>query len=82
MRCPGASRVRGAHVARAALMLMASSRSRPGICCPISMTYAAVPALRRQPDIATEWLARFTSLDYDPRPCPPRRKAARSAAWR
>src|SRR4051812_2886634 len=64
----------GAHVARAALMLMASS-VEAGHCCPISMTYAAVPALRRQPDIATEWLARFTSLDYDPRPMPAAEKS-------
>ena len=24
----------------------------PGVCCPITMTYAAVPALRREPDLA------------------------------
>jgi putative acyl-CoA dehydrogenase len=59
----------GAHVARAAQMLMASG-VEPGHCCPISMTYAAVAALRRQPELAAEWEPRLTSLDYDPRPLP------------
>jgi len=38
-----------------------------GVCCPITMTYAAVPALRKQPDLAAEWEARVTSAAYDPR---------------
>ncbi|MBA3826977.1 MAG: acyl-CoA dehydrogenase family protein, partial [Ktedonobacterales bacterium] len=33
--------------------------------CPISMTYAAIPALRAQPAIAAEWEPRLTTLDYD-----------------
>jgi putative acyl-CoA dehydrogenase len=54
----------GAHVARAAIMLtMAGVEAGTG--CPISMTYAAVPALRRQPDLAAEWEPRLTSLEYD-----------------
>jgi putative acyl-CoA dehydrogenase len=56
----------GAHVARAALMLCGSGLES-GHGCPISMTYAAVPALRREPDLAAEWEPRFLSLDYDPR---------------
>src|SRR5579871_4567350 len=36
----------GAHVARAALMLLAS-QNEAGHTCPVSMTYAVVPALRR-----------------------------------
>src|SRR4051794_39925122 len=52
----------GAHVARAAaFMLLAQAES--GFGCPISMTYAAVPALRRQPDLAGEWEPRLTSLE-------------------
>src|SRR5690606_2971535 len=39
----------------------------PGVCCPITMTYAAIPALRKQPDVAAEWEARITSASYDPR---------------
>ncbi len=63
----------GAHVARAAaFMLLAQAES--GFGCPISMTYAAVPTLRRQPDVAAEWESRLTSLDYDPRPLPASQK--------
>jgi putative acyl-CoA dehydrogenase len=53
----------GAHVARAALMMLSMS-VEAGHGCPISMTYAAVPALRVQPDLAAEWEPRLTSLDY------------------
>ncbi len=56
----------GSHTARAAAMLM-GAEVEAGHGCPISMTYAAVPALRRQPDLAAEWEPRLTSLDYDPR---------------
>ncbi|HEU6445424.1 MAG TPA: isovaleryl-CoA dehydrogenase [Gaiellaceae bacterium] len=55
----------GAQVARAALFYLAA-QVEPGHCCPISMTHAAVPALRAQPELAAEWEPRLTSLDYDP----------------
>jgi putative acyl-CoA dehydrogenase len=38
-----------------------------GVCCPVGMTYAAVPALRTQPDVAAEWEPRIQSTTYDPR---------------
>ena len=64
----------GSHVARAAMViLMAEVESGHG--CPITMTYAAVPALRTDPAIAAEWEPRLTSLDYDPRLVPPAEKA-------
>src|SRR5689334_8274830 len=59
----------GAHVARAALFYVLS-QVEAGHGCPISMTYSAVPALRRQPDVAAEWEPRFASLAYDPRMIP------------
>jgi putative acyl-CoA dehydrogenase len=59
----------GAHVARAALMLTGSGLES-GHGCPISMTYAVVPALRCEPELAAEWEPRFTSLEYDPRMIP------------
>jgi len=34
--------------------------------CPVSMTYAVVPALRATPELAEEWEPRLTSLAYDP----------------
>jgi putative acyl-CoA dehydrogenase len=55
----------GAHVARAAAMITLS-QAEAGVGCPVSMTYAAVPALRRAaPELAAEWEPRLTSLDYD-----------------
>ena len=48
----------GAHVARAALELM-WTQANPGVMCPISMTYSAVPALRVDPAIAAEWEPRL-----------------------
>jgi len=56
----------GAHVVRAGLSYMAG-QVEAGNGCPLTMTYAAVPALRHAPEIAREWLPRITSLDYDPR---------------
>ncbi len=56
----------GAHAARAA-MFSVFSQAEAGHGCPISMTYSAVPALRAQPDVATEWEPRLTSNQYDPR---------------
>ncbi len=55
----------GAHVARAAMMMVWQTDAGNG--CPISMTYSAVPALRVQPELAQEWEPRLTSLEYDPR---------------
>ena len=49
-RCPGASRALGAHVARAA-MFMLLMQAEAGVGCPISMTYSAIPALRKQPEL-------------------------------
>lgn len=54
-----------AHVRRAAGFL-AWSQTEPGHGCPISMTYAAVPALRVDPAIAGEWTPLLASLRYDP----------------
>src|SRR4051794_10945057 len=59
----------GAHTARAAMMLAASGLES-GHGCPISMTYAAIPVLRRQPELADEWEPRLTSLEYDARMIP------------
>ena len=44
---------RRARRARGAVMLLAQVEA--GVGCPLSMTYAAVPALRQQPDLAAEW---------------------------
>lgn len=59
----------GGHVARAALFLL-TAQVEAGHGCPISMTYAAVPALRRQPEVAREWEPRIASTVYDARCLP------------
>jgi putative acyl-CoA dehydrogenase len=48
----------GAHVARAALMLL-WTHANAGVMCPISMTYSAVPALRADAELAAEWEPRL-----------------------
>jgi putative acyl-CoA dehydrogenase len=54
-----------AHVRRAA-GFMAWSHTEPGHGCPISMTYAAVPALRADDALAKEWTPLLASRVYDP----------------
>jgi putative acyl-CoA dehydrogenase len=54
----------GAHVARAATYVC-SGQAEAGFGCPITMTFAAVPALRTQPDLAAEWVPRLTATTYD-----------------
>jgi putative acyl-CoA dehydrogenase len=53
-----------AHVRRAA-GFYAWSQVEPGHGCPISMTYAAVPALRADDTLAKEWVPRLTAPAYD-----------------
>jgi putative acyl-CoA dehydrogenase len=55
-----------AHTARAALY-MTAMQAEAGFCCPITMTFAAIPALRAQPELAAEWEPLLTASSYDPR---------------
>ncbi|MFF1506345.1 acyl-CoA dehydrogenase family protein [Streptomyces sp. NPDC058326] len=55
----------GAHVARAA-GFMVWSTTEAGHGCPVSMTYAVVPALRSTPELAKEYEPLLTSRVYDP----------------
>lgn len=64
----------GAHVARAALMFVAS-QNEAGHTCPISMTYSSVPALRQEPELANVWEPRIKSSKYDPQFRPAAEKA-------
>ena len=54
----------GAHVVRAAKMGVWTPE--PGHVCPISMTYAVVPALRNNPELAAIYEPLLTSRTYDP----------------
>ncbi|WP_236570152.1 acyl-CoA dehydrogenase family protein [Streptomyces mexicanus] len=55
----------GAHVARTAGGLV-WGHTDAGHGCPTSMTYAAVPALRAQPDLAAVYEPLLTSRVYEP----------------
>jgi putative acyl-CoA dehydrogenase len=55
----------GGHVVRAAMFALWGQLD-DGVMCPVSMTYAAVPALRDgSPELAAEWEPRLTVPDYE-----------------
>src|SRR6266545_1100579 len=55
----------GAHAARAAAFVT-FAQVEAGVGCPLAMTFAAVPALRVEPELAAEWEPRLESVLYDP----------------
>jgi putative acyl-CoA dehydrogenase len=55
----------GTHVARAAKVI-AWGVADAGHMCPISMTYAVIPALRTTPDLAATYEPLLTNREYDP----------------
>jgi putative acyl-CoA dehydrogenase len=61
---PWADERPGAHVARAAKVLTWGT-SDAGHLCPISMTYAVVPALRAEPALAAQYEPLLTNAEYD-----------------
>ncbi|HTP22447.1 MAG TPA: acyl-CoA dehydrogenase family protein [Solirubrobacteraceae bacterium] len=62
---PWRSVATGAHVVRATLFMLYGN-ANAGVMCPVSMTYAAVPALRDgAPDLAALWEPRLTLPDYE-----------------
>ena len=58
----------GAHVARAALSYL-HHQVEPGTSCPLTMTHAAVPALRREHALR-EWAEKAAAAYYDPGDAP------------
>ncbi|MFI6147644.1 acyl-CoA dehydrogenase family protein [Streptomyces sp. NPDC051109] len=52
------------HLRRAAGFFV-WSQAEAGHGCPVSMTHAAVPALRTDPELAAEWEPRLTSHAYE-----------------
>jgi putative acyl-CoA dehydrogenase len=54
----------GAHVRRAGGFI-AWSENEQGHLCPVSMTYAAAPALAANPALAQHWVPALASRDYD-----------------
>jgi putative acyl-CoA dehydrogenase len=64
----------GAHVLRAASFYLMSQLEQ-GHCCPITMSYAAVPALRNDPDLAARFEPGLRSTAYAPGLAEPSTKA-------
>jgi len=62
---PWRDRTRGGHVARAAKFYV-WTQAEAGHGCPISMTYASVPALRHSPGLADRFEPLLGSCSYDP----------------
>jgi putative acyl-CoA dehydrogenase len=54
----------GAHVVRGALAFL-HNHADPGSGCPLTMTFASVPAISIQSDVAALWLPKITSGIYD-----------------
>ncbi|MFC5721489.1 acyl-CoA dehydrogenase family protein [Streptomyces gamaensis] len=54
----------GAHLVRAAKFYV-WAQAEPGHGCPVSMTYAAVPALRAEPELAKAYVPLLASRVYD-----------------
>jgi putative acyl-CoA dehydrogenase len=62
------------HVRRAAAFML-FTELEPSVLCPISMTYAATPALRRNEAVYADWSPGLASRAYDPALKPWRDKA-------
>jgi putative acyl-CoA dehydrogenase len=65
----------GGHVTHAVHVYMLS-QVEPGCCCPLTMTYAAVPALAANADLAALWRPKLSAYGYDPAIAPVTDKAA------
>ena len=63
----------GGHATHAGLVYL-MSQVEPGVCCPMTMTYAAVPALGTDAALLAQWVPKLTARLYDPAPRPLARK--------
>jgi putative acyl-CoA dehydrogenase len=55
----------GGHATHAAMVYL-TSQVEPGVCCPMTMTYAAVPALRADKTLLGQWMPKLTARAHDP----------------
>lgn len=62
---PWTSDREGRHAARVA-MTLTSSQAEAGHGCPMTMTFAAIPALRHAPDLHEQWAPLLSATSYDP----------------
>jgi putative acyl-CoA dehydrogenase len=56
----------GAHVVRGALSYI-WNQGENGICCPMGMTFASIPALRHDKELCEEWAPHILKNVYDDR---------------
>ncbi|WP_297774273.1 acyl-CoA dehydrogenase family protein [uncultured Roseovarius sp.] len=56
---------KGGHSTHAAMVYL-TSQIEPGVCCPMTMTYAAIPALRADKALLAAWVPKLTSRSYNP----------------
>ena len=75
---PWQSSMPGRFVTRAAKTYM-MTQVEAGHGCPITMTFASVPALRNSSDLAADWVPRLISSQYDSRNLPAVEKHANTA---
>jgi putative acyl-CoA dehydrogenase len=68
----------GAHLERAAKFYV-WGQAEAGHLCPVSMTYAIIPALRHAPDLARQYEPRLAAPGYEPGHRPAAAKAALTA---
>ncbi len=61
---PWTATAQGGHLAHGAMVYL-MSQIEPGVCCPMTMSYAAVPALSASPQAMAPWIAGCLSADYD-----------------
>jgi putative acyl-CoA dehydrogenase len=59
----------GGHVTHTALEYLLGQVEN-GVCCPLTMTYAVVPALKNNTELAERFLPKLLSNAYDPRCIP------------
>ena len=52
------------HVLHTAIEFI-MAQAEPGVCCPMTMTYAALAALRHEPDVAKMWEPKIVASKYD-----------------
>lgn len=64
---------KGGHATHAAMVYL-MTQIEPGVCCPMTMTYAAVPALQADAGHAAQWVPKLTSRTYDATVAPLARK--------
>jgi putative acyl-CoA dehydrogenase len=55
----------GAHVVRAAAAYLVNE-VESGVCCPMAMTFASLPALADAPPLMEAWAPKVLSSEYDP----------------